>query len=102
MIGFAPKAGFALNADSYKTCGWYMYAYDGTLWAQDSVHGKAYGKTVAFGSVVTCNFDEEKNTISFEVDGQFWGVAYVGVPQGEVYAALSFSNTPNIQIALVE
>lgn len=89
LVGFAPQTGFTPERDTH-TCGWYMFAHDGHLWAQGGIRDKTYGNCrIAMAS------------ISFEVDGRSLGVVFTNIPLDELYAALNFSGTRNIQLTLV-
>lgn len=99
-IGFAPSSGF--NGDSAMDikCGWYIFARTGTLYSPRGDWGKTYATVMSLGSVVTCILDRDTNSISFQVDGQSFGVAYTAIPQTEMYATLSFDEA-KIQVSLV-
>lgn len=89
MIGFAPKAGFN---STYNMGNWHMCGYNGKLDSQDGVNQRSYcSKTIGVGSVVTCMMNRPTSSISYDFDGQSCGVAFTKIPQGEVYAALCWT-----------
>lgn len=102
MIDFAPLEGFKPNSHVlYKSCGWYLYGLNGMLYSQNSYGAKSYIEGgIALGSVVTCTLDRERDCISFEINGRQCGVAFVNIPQVEVYAALYFAGSFNVQLSL--
>ena len=48
--------------------------------------GDAYAEKVAVGSTVRCVRDVAAGTISFVVNGVNKGIAFTGVPAGDLYA----------------
>jgi hypothetical protein len=93
LIGFAPRSGFQKNNYNYRN-GWFFNVYDGTLWAQNSIRGRAYGNgVVPEGSVVTAIHDSLQGQIEFLVNGISLGIAFTNVPHDELFAAADISDT---------
>lgn len=100
MVGFTPEVGFTPHGHAYIYCGWYLYLHDGKLYSSGNTY-RHFRAPVTEGSVVTCVFSRESNSISFQVDGEPSQVAYTNVPNVEAYAALCFLRK-NIQLSLVD
>ncbi|KAH9250866.1 hypothetical protein BASA81_011254 [Batrachochytrium salamandrivorans] len=76
-IGVAPKSILEAGKE-YSNCGWYVYTSDGSLYSQNGDSNKPFKQKIQEGSVITVKLDNEFN-ISFEVDGEDWGVVYPSV-----------------------
>lgn len=119
-IGFAPQARFSVDPQVNSSSGWYLYVRDGMIYSgvniawpvvsapfrggrqPRAVSSHTYlRRGVAVGSVVTCILDREQSSISFQVDGQSFGVAFTSVPSEDVYAALNIGQV-NARLTLVD
>ncbi|KAH9251022.1 hypothetical protein BASA81_011068 [Batrachochytrium salamandrivorans] len=76
-FGVAPKS-ILEKGKHFSNCGWYVHALGGCLYSQNGDNGKPFKRKIEEGSVVIVKLDNEFN-ISFEVDGEDWGVAYPSV-----------------------
>ncbi|KAH9257894.1 hypothetical protein BASA81_003913 [Batrachochytrium salamandrivorans] len=77
MIGVAPKSILEAGKE-YSNCGWYVHALGGCLYSQNGDSNKPFMQNINNGSLVTVKLDNEFN-ISFQVNGEDWGVAYPSV-----------------------
>ncbi|KAH9259734.1 hypothetical protein BASA81_002156 [Batrachochytrium salamandrivorans] len=77
MIGMAPKSILEAGKE-FANCGWHVYTSDGSLYSQNGDSNKPFKQKIQEGSVITVKLDNEFN-ISFEVDGEDWGVVYPSV-----------------------
>eukprot|EP01118_Nematostelium_gracile_P016349 TRINITY_DN6749_c0_g1_i2.p1 TRINITY_DN6749_c0_g1~~TRINITY_DN6749_c0_g1_i2.p1 ORF type:complete len:316 (-),score=67.77 TRINITY_DN6749_c0_g1_i2:83-1009(-) len=78
MVGMAPKTQ-QMNSHFYHKCGWHLY-FNGALYSQDGDSNRPYATKIPDNAVVGVNYDREKGTISFSVDGQDKGIAFKGIP----------------------
>lgn len=101
FIGFAPEMGFDPLASNERSCGWYLDASTGKLHSKNGVSECSYGSKVEAKSEITCIYDPDSSSISFEVDGESLGVAYSDLPKAEVYAAVCFSER-NVKMTIVD
>ena len=62
-----------------------LHCWDGILYGSGK-SGTAYTQAVTVGSTVRCVRDLTAGTISFVVNGVNKGVAFTGVPPGDLYA----------------
>ncbi|KAG5178520.1 hypothetical protein JKP88DRAFT_241890 [Tribonema minus] len=83
MIGAASLDIGQTQAYVHVENGFYLSTYDGTLYAQGGVSGKAYGARVEPGSTVSVLMDAVGN-LSFIVNGVDKGVAYTAAAVGRI------------------
>jgi F-box protein 45 len=87
-----------------------MAHYTASLISQHTVHGRKCGESdsyknsispqVKIGQTIGVTLDMDKKTLSFDLEGSYLGVAFVGLPPCRLYPAVSavFGNS---EISLV-
>ncbi len=81
LVGMAPKPLFEREGNNFKTCGWYMYCAEGTLYSQDGEGNNTYivdQACNANGTVIGVQL--ENGELSFSLNGVDMGVAFRGLP----------------------
>jgi SPRY domain len=78
-IGFAPSKLFDVSAINFRSCGWYLFLYNGRLYSQNGDYRKAYSSKCEVGDTITCIYNSSSSEISFEKNGASLGVAFTNV-----------------------
>jgi len=91
MIGLAPKNNFQVNGMNYSTCGYYLYVNNGTLYSQNGDSNKAYlNRLVSNSDTVEVNWNSDARTILFKINSNSGNIAFQGIQESELYAAVNF------------
>jgi SPRY domain len=93
MIGFAPSKLLDLNGGNNRSCGWYLYLHDGTLYSQDGDERKPYCSGCKVGDSITCIYNSSSGDISFEKNGVSLGVAFTNVEGEDIAPAVELFYT---------
>jgi SPRY domain len=87
MIGFAPSKLFDVYKNNYRSCGWYLYLFSGTLYSQNE-NDRKYSCGCEVGDTITCIYDRFYDEISFKKNGVSLGVAYTNVKGEDIAPAV--------------
>jgi SPRY domain len=94
-MGFAPSKFFDVSKQNHKSCGWYIFLRDGTLWSQNGDRSRAYSSKCIAGDTITCIYNASTSEISFEKNGVSLGVAYTNVKGEDIAPAVELRNEGN-------
>jgi SPRY domain len=90
IIGFAPSKIFDVSESNCKSCGWYLFLNNGTLYSQNGNSGRAYSSGWKEGDTITCIYNASTGEISFEKNGVSLGVAFTDVNGEDIAPAVEF------------
>jgi len=103
MVGVAPE-NVNKSSSNYSTNGFYCNLDDGSLYSgpPTSYSNRAYiSGGVRTGQLLTLTLNCDARTLSYNVDGRDYGVAYENLPQVKLFCAFDNNTTGGSTIELV-
>jgi len=83
LLGYAILNAFRSDDINHTRSGWFLYCHTGHLYSCYGHSDTAYTTAISENSIVVVNLDKASRTISYEVDGEEFGIAFRDIDFGE-------------------